>query len=317
MPPILPGSADAGNKFEDLSGIDTSLHRNPYDALIQACENDPKLIEDRYATHRTTRNSQQKAKLLSPEFSGLTIDTILKRLEEPALEPGFSDPRHCLVFWARPAPHVRDIASEIQKKLLKMAPQLWLMPAERMHLTALEVTHSLTDPEIKAIIAAIGAEAISKMTNYTYTHRARLIKPMVSFDGSALALSFLPTSGHIVSEDGSADTSTAFTYHHLRRDLFNIAEATGVSIDSRYVVPSSHITLARFLVQEEHDTPAKMKTFMEGIESINAWLEKEFWPVRGSEKGFEWMVGEGQGLDCREGQLWYGGGSTVNLGKGF
>lgn len=41
MPPALVGSADANNKYEDLSGIDTSSATNPYDALIQACDGDP------------------------------------------------------------------------------------------------------------------------------------------------------------------------------------------------------------------------------------------------------------------------------------
>jgi hypothetical protein len=40
-PPILPGTVDASNKFEDLSGIDITVHANPYDALIQACNDDP------------------------------------------------------------------------------------------------------------------------------------------------------------------------------------------------------------------------------------------------------------------------------------
>jgi hypothetical protein len=42
MPPsILPGSADSRNKFEDLSGVDIAAYANPYDALIEACHNDP------------------------------------------------------------------------------------------------------------------------------------------------------------------------------------------------------------------------------------------------------------------------------------
>jgi hypothetical protein len=41
MPPALPGSADASNKFEDLSGVDIAAYENPYDALIDACHNDP------------------------------------------------------------------------------------------------------------------------------------------------------------------------------------------------------------------------------------------------------------------------------------
>lgn len=92
-----------------------------------------------------------------------------------------------------------------------------------------------------------------------------------------------------------------------------------MSIDSRYVVPSSHITLGRFLVQRDHDTVEKMEDFLKGIEEINGWLAKEFWPREGGERNErgEWIVGQEKGLDCREGKLWYGGGKTVRIGKGF
>lgn len=79
-------------------------------------------IQSRYDLHRTTRNSQQRAKLLSADFPGLLLDPILQRLENPALEPGFVDPRHCLVFWARPTQNVRNLTTTIQEKLLAIAP---------------------------------------------------------------------------------------------------------------------------------------------------------------------------------------------------
>ena len=218
------------------------------------------LIQSRYSTHRCTRNEQQKTKLLSSEFSGLIIDPILKRLTNPLQEPTFKDPRHCLVFWARPPGHVRSLAGTIQQRLLALAPSTFVLlndweiffwtpvltrssvydqqnlvystntvrtlahaawknvgiggqlpsqsnrfmktssPQERIsytsrnildkqfltvplprHLTALEITHSLTDPEIHNIISALGPSAVATMTDYTYSHRARLIKPMLSY----------------------------------------------------------------------------------------------------------------------------------------
>jgi hypothetical protein len=80
------------------------------------------IIQARYSTHRTARNAQQKAKLLSPDFSGLILDPVLQKLEDPTIEPGFTDPRHCLVFWARPPAHIRSLVDNIQQELLKLAP---------------------------------------------------------------------------------------------------------------------------------------------------------------------------------------------------
>jgi hypothetical protein len=192
------------------------------------------------------------------------------------------------------------------------------MPTERMHITVLEVTHSLTDPEIKTFVEVLEPKA-AEITDYTYSHRARLIKPTISYDGAALALSFLPAAGEDLPSFGRNKEDEKFTYHHLRRDLFNIVESTGTTIGSRYVVPSSHITLGRFLVQNDHDTPEKMEKFIGLIEEINGWLEETFWPKEGKGRNLdgEWIVGEEKGLDFRAGVLWYGGGITVKLGKGF
>lgn len=34
-------TVDDLNKFEDLSGVDSTAYANPYDALIEACQDDP------------------------------------------------------------------------------------------------------------------------------------------------------------------------------------------------------------------------------------------------------------------------------------
>jgi hypothetical protein len=199
------------------------------------------------------------------------------------------------------------------------------MPLPNLHLTTLEITHSLTQPEIDAIVSNLGKPAAETMTDYTYSHKARLIKPMISYDGAALALSFVPAAGELLPPKGTRNAEERsqedddFTYHHLRRDLFNIARKTGVSVDSRYVVPSSHITVGRFLTQDDHDTPEKIVTWIKKIEELNAWLEEEYWPKEGGKRreDGQWIVGQERGLDFRKGTLWYGGGNTVRIGKGF
>lgn len=79
-------------------------------------------MQSLYSTHRTTRNAQQRDKFLSPDFKELTIDPYLLRLENPTIEPGFQDPRNCLVFWARPPEHIVKLASHLQAVLKKAAP---------------------------------------------------------------------------------------------------------------------------------------------------------------------------------------------------
>jgi hypothetical protein len=96
------------------------------------------------------------------------------------------------------------------------------------------------------------------------------------------------------------------------------------------VIPSAHLTIARFVTTEDFEVTEggkvdgeKVKRFVEVIGEVNQWLEREFWPKDdGEEKsikeGGEWIVGQEKGLEFRKGALWYGsGGETVVLGKGF
>jgi len=72
-----------------------------------------------------------------------------------------------------------------------------------------------------------------------------------------------------------------------------------------------------FLTQEDHATPQARETWVNKIDDINKWLEKEVWDKEGGEYIGEWIVGQEKGLDARTGPLWYGQGRTVMLGEGF
>jgi hypothetical protein len=177
---------------------------------------------------------------------------------------------------------------------------------------------------------------IPQLASFTFRKRARLVKPMISYDLSAFALSFLPASGEkVLSPDpvpphdgsiahpgiGEAGTGTAetdaYTYHHLRRDLCDLSRSSEVDIASRYVVPSAHITLGRYLTQADHETLELRDRWIKTIEGLNQWLRDEVWDREDSGFVGEWIVGQERGLDIRTGQLWYGGGKTVLLGEGF
>ncbi|KAI4129810.1 MAG: hypothetical protein LQ338_002061 [Usnochroma carphineum] len=192
-------------------------------------------------------------------------------------------------------------------------------------MTTLEITFSLTPPEIDDIVCKLSTK-IPEISDYTYHHRVRLIKPKLSYDTSAIALSFEPAAGESPPE-GRSPEADAYTYHHLRRDLYDMSRSTGVEVASRYVVPSAHLTIARFVtkadtsVEHDHDQPdpVKVRKLLGQIEKINSELYHRYWPKEGSSisEGGQWIVGQEKGLDCRKGILWYGGGETVRLGKGF
>lgn len=201
-------------------------------------------------------------------------------------------------------------------------PDLWLMPPHRMHLTALEVTHSRTPVEIASLVEQV-RPAIPALTNYAFAHRSRLVKPMLSYDLAAVAVSFLPAAGEPVTSPPAADGSAnhgvddSYSYHHLRRDAFDLVRATGVDIASRYVVPSAHITLGRYLGQEDHATPEMREAWTRTIDEVNAWLAEEVWDMADGAFVGEWIVGQEKGIDARSGRLWYGGGKTIMMGEGF
>jgi hypothetical protein len=199
------------------------------------------------------------------------------------------------------------------------------MPIDNLHMTAMEVAHSLTAEEIDSLVKALlpKGKDIADLSK-----RARLIKPMLSYDSAALALSFVPAAGEgLVNRRTAADDH--YTYHHFRRDLYAAITAASVNVGSRYVVPSAHLTIARFnspnvfggdLMDAEVTLDMKKrKHWIHEIELINDWLSNEFWPQEDHpiKAGGEWIVGEEKGLDFRKGTLWYGGGETIYLGKGF
>jgi hypothetical protein len=184
-------------------------------------------------------------------------------------------------------------------------------------MTTLEIRSALSGPDVDEICSSLEQSGyLQELINYTLTHRARLVKPIVSIDTSAIALSFLPAAGEkeISPFSGKDDT---FTYHHLRRDLYDIVTRSGCPIAARYTLPSAHITIARFVQTDDsqEDMRATGKyaaNLVSKIDDINEKLDS-------SENAFnaEWVIGHEKGLELMKGRTWYGKGDSVAIGEGF
>ena len=203
-----------------------------------------------------------------------------------------------------------------------IAADLWLMPVDCLHMTVLEITHSKTEADIEHLVKSMDSK-IPEITDFTYDHRARLVKPMLSYDAAAIALSFLPAAGEGLPEAKAADADI-YTYHHLRRDMYGLCKSAGVEVASRYVVPSSHLTIARFVTQKDISNKdangidrGKIEGLVEKVDEINAELRSQYWSEDGLTGKGSWIVGEEKGLVYRRGTLWYGGGHSHHEGKGF
>lgn len=197
------------------------------------------------------------------------------------------------------------------------------MPPQNLHMTTLEMVSAKTAQDVDQVAAFLQANApLQELVNYTLTHRARLGRPVVSYDASALALSFLPVFEDTEKTTGAGNGT--YSYHHLRSDLYDRITQSGCQIGARYSVPSAHITIARFVVPigstHEEELAAlgeRVVKLVERLEDINQELRSDEWKRFGSPSRGEWTVGQERGLELNKGVAWYGTGERVLIGQGI
>ncbi|PLN76039.1 60S ribosomal protein L44 [Aspergillus taichungensis] len=260
----------AGSNNAELQSI------NPFDQLLVESQNDSTQLQERYENHRSHRNAQYQTKLLSPAFPGYQIDEILSKLHSnDSHDEPFIDPRNNLNIYARPPQHIRDLVAEVQREIQQVAPTIWVTPQDGLHMTVLEMASGQTPSEIDSRFAHLERSGVlPELLDYPLQHRVRLVKPTVSYDDTAMALSFLPVAG---TDDG-------YTYHHLRRDMYGRVTNTGLPVKPRYIHPSAHITIARFVTQEGFQTGGvvdrnHVASLVDKVEQINRALREKYWAV--------------------------------------
>lgn len=267
-----------------------------------------------YETHRRNRNAAKYKELsttkrVSPDYilAGLVLDH----------QPPEFDPRNCVTVWGRPTTPVMDLIGTIQLSLIKAlkpfltttsiidyVPQqlgdpqnkgpLWLMPRTCLHLSALEITHSVPVDVVESQLIKLRPFLDRLLNANMEGNTTTLTKPLLCFDSAALALTFVPVDDN------------QWTYTHYRSRLYEFVQNFAqVTVDSRYQVPSAHVTIARFI----EDVPEQaVDALLEEILRINEWLQSSEW------KSLEWTIGDERATECRCGRIWYGGGWSEGQG---
>ena len=177
---------------------------------------------------------------------------------------------------------------------LVLRPGQWFAPPSSLHITLLEITHSTPASTLSTLLSSrVLLETIQSLATYTSSHPSALHFPLLNLDATALSLSFLPSP---LSHDSE-------TYHHLRESLFELYTAPDAypTLNARYVVPSAHITLGRFL--KPLDAGAVYRLVRE-VEKIKEWLANKM-------ERREWKVGKEGVVEVRAGEVWYGGGGVL------
>ncbi|EAW25191.1 uncharacterized protein NFIA_106800 [Aspergillus fischeri NRRL 181] len=295
--------------------MDLSNISNPYDELLRSLEYDRSRIQAFYEAQWNELNSKATSKLLDDSFKGMQPDQILVDLLN---KPGYEDPRNVLCIWARPSVAVKELVLRCQSLLKEMSPNIWLTPQDCLHMTVLVVAYYLTPGELAATVPRL-MPSLRKVAGFHEAHRARLVKPRLSFSDSGVALSYVPAAGEI-TDDRAMDES--YTYLHLRRDIFNLCRGQVLDVNAQHPPTSCHITVARFVTTEDHSSGSKpdhtaIAAWVSAIEKINEMIAMEYWPRGGTapEAG-NWIIGEDRGLDIREGTTWYGGGRSLEFPPG-
>lgn len=203
--------------------------------------------------------------------------------------------------------------------LKRLSPNLWLTPQDCLHMTVIVVALSITPKELVDKTIKF-KPCLKKLASIFHGQQIRLVKPKLSFNEGGVALSFVPAADEETQD--SRTKTTDYTYLHLRRDIFALCSEKGVDAETQKGATACHITLARFITQEDHNrngNPSQeaMASWVTGIEEINEMLAQKYWPHEGSvppESG-SWVIDGRRSLDIRAGTIWYGGGQSLDLGS--
>lgn len=256
------------------------LSTNPFNSYLDLCSNSESQESELFESTRTARLETQLAQLHAS----------LKFNQDPVLYrrlacPDFSDPRHSLIFIARPPLTLARQLGQVQKQIVEAFDaigmhEIWSTPSECLHMTVLDLLSCVSSAEIAALATKVTPANIVGALDSHNVAPAVFQSPKLMTDASAIAITFLGTG-----------------YLRLRSALWQGAVADGNVPVMRYVAISAHVTLTRYL-QDVQLSSQQMKGLLVALQRISLDFIDD------------WKIDKGD-IKCVHGQVYYGGGDEL------
>jgi hypothetical protein len=157
---------------------------------------------------------------------------------------------------------------------------IWLAPAAWLHMTVLEIVHSSPHDTIVSsidqILAGDGVRQLEQIQGF------EVDSPQLIVDRGGMVISFLPTDNRVINCKQQV--------HEL------VTKVLGINVVPRYVVPSCHVTVARFAKALEDLDVQQLISF---VTATNEELKSS---------NFSWRS---YTLEYSYGHNWYGNGTKL------
>ncbi len=157
--------------------------------------------------------------------TGIVLDEVLVR----ELRQEGSDIRHGVNLICCPNHAIRDHITALQRRLYQYEPTQYYYPGRDLHLTLVEICQSRTEEEAQRLASSVQSIVPSFLERQP---PAVLDDPALIHDSSGAALNFLPRDERL---------------QQLRQALRDELARHRITVASRYVPTSAHITLLRYV----------------------------------------------------------------------
>ena len=221
---------------------------NPYAELKNrfptfASEDEYRILE----IHQKEMDMQQRPEVVADK---ILLDLIMNQI---------ADWRFGVSIVVTPPQEIKKLIKFIQEAILRELKEnesIWFAKEGFLHMTELEIGHSLPESEMNSLVDKIKESDSSRVLKKVLEFDVGLSLPVINFDKTGISITFT----HTPHSQHSNIELRAFLYDTMKDHI-----VTG----PRSVAPFHHITIARFIKELPTDTIIRISQVVKEINRTN------------------------------------------------